>query len=93
MAARHGNRVYVQVLLEPFRGQLFLEDAEKAGMKPSAYMRKLIYQYLEKEFPEQYVTAELQDKAKWQEAVQARLEGRALRRRVDLALKEMKTDN
>lgn len=93
MAAKHGNRVYVQVLLEPNRGELFLEDAKNADLKASAHMRKIIYEYLQKKYPELYFLAEEKDKQKWQEAVQARLEGRALRRRADLALKEIHVDN
>lgn len=93
MAAKHGNRVYVQVLLEPNRGELFLEDAEAAGLKASAHMRKIIYDYLQKKYPERYFLAEEKDKQKWQEAVQARLEGRALRRRAEIALKEVQADD
>lgn len=93
MAAKHGNRVYVQVLLEPNRGELFLEDAKDADIKASAHMRKVIYEYLQKKYPERYFLAEEKDKQKWQEAVQARLEGRALRRRAEMALKEVQSDD
>ena len=36
MATKHGNRVYIQVLLEPFRGELFMQEANAQGIKPSA---------------------------------------------------------
>ena len=32
MAISHGKRVYIQVLLEPNRGELFLTEAEALGM-------------------------------------------------------------
>jgi hypothetical protein len=39
MATKHGNRVYIQVLLEPFRGELFMQEANAQGIKPSALIR------------------------------------------------------
>ena len=94
MAANHGNRVYVQVLLGQYRGELFLKDAEDAGMKPSAWMRELIYDYLRKKYPEQEAEAEEQEKELWKEAVRSRLEARALRRKaVLLALKQVQSED
>ena len=46
MATKHGNRVYIQVLLEPFRGELFMQEANSQGIKPSALIRQLVYDYL-----------------------------------------------
>ena len=82
MATKHGNRVYIQVLLEPFRGELFMQEAEAQGIKPSALIRQLVYDYLAETLAEQsYLEALAKDKQKWQEAVDARLEGRATNRR------------
>ena len=82
MATKHGNRVYIQVLLEPFRGELFMQEAEAQGIKPSALIRQLVYDYLAENTKEQpYLEALAKDKQKWQEAVEARLEGRAMNRR------------
>ena len=82
MATKHGNRVYIQVLLEPFRGELFMKEAEAQGVKPSALIRQLVYDYLAETTEEQpYLEALARDKQKWQEAVDARLEGRAMNRR------------
>ena len=44
MATKHGNRVYIQVLLEPFRGELFMQEAERSrhqtiSSDPSAGLR------------------------------------------------------
>tara|TARA_R110002020_G_scaffold206884_2_gene412310 strand:- start:5313 stop:5576 length:264 start_codon:yes stop_codon:yes gene_type:complete len=82
MSGTHGYRVYVQVLLEPFRGEIFSKEAQEAGIKPSAWMREIIYNYLQEKYPDQYLEAETKDAAKWQEAVKARVEGRALQKRL-----------
>ena len=77
MATKHGNRVYIQVLLEPFRGQLFLDQAEKHNLKASALVRNIVYDYLAEILDEDsYCEAVVKDKQKWQQAVDARLEGR-----------------
>ena len=82
MATKHGNRVYVQLLLEPFRGQLLLEHAEEKGVKPSALIREIVYEYIAQTVSEEkYTGALIKDKQKWQEAVDARLVGRAKSRR------------
>ena len=82
MATKHGNRVYIQVLLEPFRGELFMQEASSQGIKPSALIRQLVYDYLAENTEEQaYCEALVNDKQKWQDAVDARLEGRAKNRR------------
>jgi len=82
MATKHGNRVYIQVLLEPFRGQLFLDQAEKHNLKASALVRNIVYDYLAETLDEDsYCEAVVKDKQKWQQAVDARLEGRAQTRR------------
>ena len=55
MATKHGNRVYIQVLLEPFRGELFMQEAEAQGIKPSALIRQLVYNYLAQHTEEQHL--------------------------------------
>ena len=77
MATKHGNRVYIQVLLEPFRGELFMQEANAQGIKPSALIRQLVYDYLAQHTEEKtYCEALVNDKQKWQDAVDARLQGR-----------------
>ena len=77
MATKHGNRVYIQVLLEPFRGELFVQEAKAQGIKPSALIRQLVYDYLAETTDENtYCEALASDKQKWQDAVDSRLEGR-----------------
>lgn len=82
MATTHGNRIYIQVLLEPFRGELFMKEAESKDMKPSALIRKLVYDYVaDCVGEEKYSAAVIKDEQKWEEAKKARIEGRAEMRR------------
>ena len=76
----HGNRKYLQVLLSPHRGDLFLKHVkEELKTKPSAWIREMIYKYLEENMPKEvYNEASEKDEAEWQQTVQNRLEGRAL---------------
>ena len=77
MATKHGNRVYIQVLLEAYRGELFIEKAATLGIKPSALIRELVYEYLASVANEDtYAEAKHNDEQKWQQAVEARLQGR-----------------
>ena len=93
MATKHGNRVYIQVLLEPYRGELFIEEAAALGVKPSALIRDLVYDYLASMTNEEaYADAALNDKKKWQDAVDARLEGRARNRRAKALQSEQAID-
>ena len=59
-----------------------MEEAAALGVKPSALIRDLVYDYLASMTNEEaYADAEMNDKKKWQDAVNARLEGRARNRR------------
>ena len=84
MSKGHGQRKYLQVLLEPHRGELFFKLAESKGEKASALARDVIYEYLEKaakkaDMPSlQYKEAKESDEEAWRQSVQNRLEGRAL---------------
>jgi hypothetical protein len=59
-----------------------MQEANAQGIKPSALIRQLVYNYLAENTDEQaYCDALISDKQKWQDAVDARLEGRARNRR------------
>ena len=93
MATKHGNRVHIQVLLEPSRGELFMQEADAQGIKPSALIRQLVYDYLAENTKEEtYCEALVNDKQKWQDAVDARLEGRARNRRSKIDQSEQAID-
>ena len=85
MATKHGNRVYIQVLLEPFRGELFMQEANAQGIKPSALIRQLVYDYLAQHTKEKiYCEALVNDRQKWQDTVEARLKGRARNKNIKI---------
>ena len=74
---KHGNRLYIQILLEPNRGELFLEEAKFSGKKPSALAREIIYEYIQENWPKKEEQAAIKDKQIWLEVVKTRLESRA----------------
>jgi len=94
MATKHGNRVYIQVLLEPNRGLLFLDDCEAAEIKPSAKIKEMVYDYLASELQgDEYWDAAVLDRLKWREAVESRLAGRAKARRKNAGIQETQCDS
>ena len=46
MATKHGNKVYIQLLLDPARALLLEQIAEDKGMKISALARQAIYDWV-----------------------------------------------
>ena len=78
MASKHGNRLHVQVLFEPAKGDLFLKLTKKFDIKPSVLLRNLAYKYIQDNIDEAaFAKAEAFDEAKRKDAVNARLEGKA----------------
>ena len=78
MASKHGNRLHVQVLFEPAKGDLFLKLTKKFDIKPSVLLRNLAYKYIQDNIDEAaFAKAEALDEAKRKDAVNARLEGKA----------------
>ena len=62
MALKHGNKSYYQVLIDPNRAELIEKQAEKEGMRGTAWVRKVAYEALQREYPSsEYKIAE----AKW----------------------------
>jgi len=79
MSKGHGQRKYLQILLEPSRGELFFKMAEADGGKASALARDIIYAFLEVNADKKaYKQAKESDENAWKQSVQNRLEGRAL---------------
>ena len=79
MSKGHGQRKYLQILLEPGRGELFFRLAENNGEKASALARDVLYAFLEKTADKKdYKQAKDLDESTWKQSVQNRLEGRAL---------------
>ena len=70
-----------------------MQEADAQGIKPSALIRQLVYNYLAENTDEKtYCDALVNDKQKWQDAVDARLEGRARNRRSKIDQSEQVID-
>ena len=77
MATRHGNKVYMQLLIDPNRGQLIMDLADQAGVKPTAWIRDALYEVLKRKLPSSvYDEALAKDEVTWRETVRKRVEGR-----------------
>ena len=73
----HGNKKYLQILLDPARAALLGELAEEKGLKPTAMVRELVYQGLARSMPSTlYNEAAAMDEATWRKSVRSRVEGR-----------------
>ena len=82
MAIRHGNKTYLQILLDPNRAELLKEVAEWKDMRPTALVREAVYKMLEQQVPpDVYAEACLKDQAAWHASVRRRVEGRLKSRR------------
>ena len=78
MAGQHGARRYYQVLLQPNRAKLVEEIAAEKGIRATELIRRMVYDWLERELPaSQYKQALAEDQAVWAQAVRNRVEGRA----------------
>ena len=77
MALQHGNKTYLQILLDPHRAQLVQAMAKEHGIRATAWIRNAIYSELERQFPSSiYKEAVAKDEAVWRESVRRRVEGR-----------------
>jgi len=78
MAIRHGNKTYLQILLDPNRAELLMQLAEAQKVRPTAWIRDVIYKQLELcVSADEYGKAFEADKAAWQESIERRVQGRA----------------
>ena len=77
MALKHGNKIYLQLLLDPNRAKLVLERAKGKEIRATAWIRDAVYKELERELPASvYKEAKAKDEAVWRESVRRRVEGR-----------------
>ena len=78
MAIRHGNKTYLQILLDPNRAQLLMQLAETQKVRPTAWIRDVIYKQLELcVSADEYGKALEADKVAWQQSIERRVQGRA----------------
>tara|TARA_R100000458_G_scaffold21957_1_gene19718 strand:- start:116 stop:373 length:258 start_codon:yes stop_codon:yes gene_type:complete len=78
MALKHGNKTYFQILLDPNRAKLVMDQASLDGVRATAWVRKAVYNELRRQLPSSvYKEARAQDEAVWRESVRKRVEGRS----------------
>ena len=77
MALRHGNKTYLQILLDPNRAKLLMGQAKAENIRATAWVRNLIYKELEKQLPSSvYKEALAEDEASWRKSIRKRIEAR-----------------
>ncbi len=77
MPFKHGQKMYLQILLDRHRFDLLKELAEKDGQRVTALARTAIYAYLEKFVPgSEYKAAKAADDALWADSVKRRVQAR-----------------
>lgn len=82
MAIRHGNKTYLQILLDPNRAELLLGLAKGLNVRPTSWIRDVIYKELERCIPSAaYQEALAADEAAWQDSVRRRIDGRERRKK------------
>jgi|TARA_R100000152_G_C6764541_1_gene189170 hypothetical protein len=78
MALKHGNKTYLQILLDPHRAKLVQDKAKEDGVRATAWIRNAVYSELERQLPSSlYKEALAKDEAVWRESVRRRVEGRS----------------
>ena len=88
MAIRHGNKTYFQILLDPNRAELLIGLAKGLNVRPTSWVRDVIYKELERCIPSAAYQAAMEaDDAAWQASVKRRIDGRASRKK-DLQAQE-----
>ena len=76
MPCRHGRKTYVQLLLDPTKADLLIDEQEKAGYKKlSDYLRSVLYQYIEESRPDMYRIDKSLKGLSWSEKVKRRVDG------------------
>jgi hypothetical protein len=77
MAARHGNKHYLQVLMDNAKYELLVQCAQERGVRTTALARDTVYEWLSKNVdPELFKAANLIDDATWRQSVRNRVKGR-----------------
>tara|TARA_Y100001968_G_C19361807_1_gene720232 strand:+ start:383 stop:643 length:261 start_codon:yes stop_codon:yes gene_type:complete len=77
MALNHGNKKYVQLLIDPSRFMLIEQIAKDKGLKTTALMRQAIYDWLGFMLDDEVIqAAEKLDQARWQQSIKNRIKGR-----------------
>jgi hypothetical protein len=77
MPVRHGNKHYLQVLMDNAKYQLLEQCAQQRGVRTTALARDAVYEWLSMNVdPELFQAANLIDDATWQQSVSNRVKAR-----------------
>ena len=78
VAIKHGNKTYMQILLDPTRAALLMQLADDQKVRPTAWIRDVVYKQLELcVTSEAYENAFEADQEMWKDSIRRRVEGRA----------------
>ena len=81
MPIRHGNKHYLQVLMDNAKFQLLEQCAQERGMRTTALARDAVYEWLSRNVdPELFNAANLIDEATWKQSVRNRVNARIQKR-------------
>lgn len=95
---RSDGQYMIQVLLPPHRGKLFVDHIAKLqevlDMQPSAFLRELVFKFLENNIAEgAYQAAADKDDSNWKRIVRNRAEGKKKALHARQSLKENQSEN
>lgn len=77
MPIRHGNKHYLQVLMDNAKFQLLDQCAQERGVRTTALARDAVYEWLSRNVdPELFQAANLIDDATWKQSVRNRVKAR-----------------
>ena len=78
MVRKHGNKIYKQLLLDPAKFEILDEIAKQRGIKATALIREVVYEWIEKQVDSsRFKVADALDEATWRQSVRNRVEGRS----------------
>ena len=61
MAILHGNKAYFQILLDPARAELVSVLAKAKGVRPTSWIRTIVYERLAEDCQQLYLDAVARD--------------------------------
>jgi len=77
MPSRHGNKHYLQLLMDNAKYQLLEQCAQERGVRTTALARDAVYEWLSKNVePELFQAANLIDDSTWKQSVRNRVKSR-----------------
>lgn len=77
MPSRHGNKHYLQLLIDNAKYQLLEQCAQERGVRTTALARDAVYEWLSRNVDAQvFQAANILDDATWKQSVRNRIKGK-----------------